>query len=163
MTLYEVFAIMHPSLSEEEATSLMAGLEKRIQDTTPGASVANRKIEYDESLAYSIKHQMRGHLAHLEIHLTGEEELSNDAHREMQFNDKVLRYLVFKKPIEPVRTTTESPVIDRIRTHESVSRDTRHATPQSPRRRTVAPVRVREEKGEMDNAEVDKKIEELLN
>ncbi len=155
--MYEIFTIVRPSLSEEEVASFVEELEKRIEDGTTGASVVGRKVERDQTLAYPISKQLRGHFVHLEVHVTSGEELSEETSREMQHNEHVLRYLLFRKSPELVRTySSETSVIDRMRTQQPGTKDT------GDHKRAPAPP-APEEKGEMDVAEVDKKIEELIN
>lgn len=121
--------------------------------------MTGRKVELDQSLSYPISHQLRGHFIHLEMEVSSEEEVSNEVHRDMQMENNVMRYLVFRKPAKSTRATQkssqESSVIDRMRTQQKEQTSASSST-------TEVKTKEGDKSTVLDEKEVDKKIEELL-
>lgn len=155
MNVYEIFAIAHPSLSQEEFLALVAEIEKKLENS--GGKIMSRRVEEDQSLAYPIKGVLKGHIVHIDFQ-PSEGGLSQEVQQEMIHHEKLLRYLEFKKDLTPATVAQEGQqsILDRMRARqkqgeERHARPKVHAAPSSP-----------EQHGTMDEKEVDKKIEELL-
>ena len=118
MTVYEVFAIAHPRLSQEEVNSVVTLLEKSIEKGA-GAAIAARKIEYDQPLAYLLKKQLKGHVIHMEVEITGDNSILTEVGREMRVRDDILRFMVVKKAAAGTPIRIENTTLGEMRSRKN--------------------------------------------
>ena len=151
MKLYEIHAVLKPSLDETAVNNIISDLGETLAKS--GFGISSSATKPNEYLTYPIKHFKTGHIVNVEISGPEENVLPEEAATKIRNNENVLRCLTFAKSEQALKKIRAFPSFDQNRSHreERASGTTEPAT--SPASTPAPPVNIEE---------VDKKLEELL-
>jgi len=120
----------------------------------------NNTVKINQKLSYPIKHQKTGHIVVVRAESEEAVDLSGVLDEKLKTNENVIRKMVFAHPRSAEKERKPVSVIDQLRHQQREDRvGTRKESvsePQPTKEDTL-------QREEADTAEIDKKIEELLN
>jgi ribosomal protein S6 len=158
MKEYEIFTVLDPSLDEAGLDAFAQALSNAV-----GASgtVTNKEIRLNQSLAYPLKRHLTGHTVKLELSSEHGESLASAVRSHFSAEERVLRHILL------VRSSREKTADEPI----SIIAEMRGESRAKAREQKIAPTPLTppldatasEKKDEqVDEKEIDKRIEELL-